>query len=109
MARPERIHAMQVTPSFFRLIRVAPGVGRGFTDEEGEIGKNLAVVLSHGLWKRLFGGQDAINHTVRIDGHSLAALCSAPRVPWLFAVPSNRNCSEYARQTRWCCLLQSQL
>jgi predicted permease len=65
---PERIHAMQVTPSFFRLIRVPPRVGRGFTDEEGEIGKNLAVILSHGLWKRLFGGQDAINHTVRIDG-----------------------------------------
>jgi hypothetical protein len=59
---------MQVTPSFFRLIRVPPRVGRGFTDEEGEIGKNLAVILSHGLWKRLFGGQDAINHTVRIDG-----------------------------------------
>ena len=36
---PERIHAMQVTPSFFRLIRVPPRVGRAFTDDEVSRGR----------------------------------------------------------------------
>src|ERR1041384_261956 len=35
---PSRIRAVQATPSFFRLVRVAPRLGRTFTDAEGEIG-----------------------------------------------------------------------
>jgi predicted permease len=65
---PERIHVMRVTPSFFRLTRVAPRIGRGFVDEEGEVGKNRAVVLSDALWQSLFGGRDALGRDVRIDG-----------------------------------------
>src|SRR5438105_2125238 len=37
---PERIHTMHVTPSFFRLIRVPPAIGRPFSDAEGELGRN---------------------------------------------------------------------
>src|SRR5215831_6042356 len=32
---PTRARAMQVTPSFFRLVRVPPLLGRTFSDEEG--------------------------------------------------------------------------
>src|SRR5439155_24583067 len=46
---PERIHTMQVTPSFFRLVQVPAASGRRFTDEEGEVGKNRSVILSEGL------------------------------------------------------------
>ena len=76
---PERLHAMQVTPSFFRLTRVPPRIGRGFTNEEGEVGKNHAVILSDALWQRLFGGRDALGRDVRIDGerHTVVGVMSA--------------------------------
>jgi predicted permease len=65
---PERVHAMQVTPSFFRLIRVPPRIGRGFTDDEGQLGKNHVVILSDALRARLFGTDGAIGRDLRIDG-----------------------------------------
>src|ERR1700687_4265365 len=36
---PDRVHVMQVTPSFFRLVRVSPRVGRSLTHEEGGLGR----------------------------------------------------------------------
>jgi predicted permease len=65
---PERIHTMQVTPSFFRLVQVPPQRGRAFTEAEGEVGKNQVVVLSDALSRRLFVGRDAIGQRLRIDG-----------------------------------------
>lgn len=66
---PERVSAMQVTPSLFRLLRIPPARGRMFTDAEGEIGSEKKVILSHALWQRLFGGNDqAIGQDLRIDG-----------------------------------------
>ena len=47
---------MHVTPSFFRLLRVAPALGRTFTEEEGEVGNEKKVVLSYALWQSQFGG-----------------------------------------------------
>jgi hypothetical protein len=35
---PTRVEAMSVTPSFFRLVRVRPLLGRTFTEEESEPG-----------------------------------------------------------------------
>lgn len=75
---PERIHTMQVTPSFFRLIRVAPRLGRGFGDNEGEIGKNRVVILSEGLRGRLFGADGAIGRDIRIDGEPHAVVGVMP-------------------------------
>ena len=65
---PERIHTMNVTPALFRLVRVAPQLGRAFTDDEGNVGKNRAVILSEPLRQQLFGAQNPINRDVRIDG-----------------------------------------
>lgn len=65
---PERIEAMQVTPSFFRVIQTHPQLGRGFTEEEGELGKDRVIILSHGLSRAIFGQRAAIGQTVRIDG-----------------------------------------
>ena len=51
---PVRIRAGNVTPSYFRLMGVAPALGRTFSDDEGEIGNEKKVVLSAGLWQRVF-------------------------------------------------------
>ena len=56
----EEIRGMRATPSLFRLLRVPAALGRTFTDAEGEIGAEDKVVLSDGLWRRLYGGDPAV-------------------------------------------------
>ncbi|MGC2530248.1 MAG: ABC transporter permease [Candidatus Acidiferrum sp.] len=66
---PQRIHGMVVTPSWFTLLRVTPAFGRPFTEEEGEIGREKELILSHGLWEQLFAGdKSAIGRELRISG-----------------------------------------
>ncbi len=68
-AEAERVTSMPVTPSFFRILRTAPFRGRLFADADGEHGQHEKVVLSYGLWQRLFAGQDsAIGQSVRVNG-----------------------------------------
>ena len=69
VTQAERIQAMQVTPSFFRVLRSQPYRGQLFTEEQGELGKEKVVILTHGLWQRIFGGRDdAIGQDVRLGG-----------------------------------------
>ena len=64
----ERIAAMQVSPSFFRLLRETAYRGRLFKAEEAEVGHDKKVILSYGAWQRLFAGRDtAVGRTLRIN------------------------------------------
>jgi predicted permease len=64
---PQEIRGMRTTPSLFRVLRVEPALGRTFTDGEGEAGADRKIILSHGLWQRLFGGDlAAIGRDVRL-------------------------------------------
>ena len=66
---PQRIRGMLVTPSWFQLVRVSPTLGRAFTQEEGEVGNDQEVILSHGLWQQLYGGdKSALGRELRISG-----------------------------------------
>jgi predicted permease len=66
---PQRIHGMVVTPSWFTLLRVSPELGRPFLEQEGEVGRDREVILSHGLWEQLYAGdRSAIGRDVRISG-----------------------------------------
>jgi len=56
----EETRGMKATPSLFRLLQVPPALGRAFTDAEGEIGAEQKIILSHGLWQRLYGGDPAV-------------------------------------------------
>jgi putative ABC transport system permease protein len=53
---PRELRGIRATPSLFRVLQVAPALGRTFTEEEGEIGGERKIVLSHGLWQQLYGG-----------------------------------------------------
>lgn len=65
----ERISSMPVTPSFFRALKAQPHRGQLFSEKEAEVGHDKKVVLSYGLWQRLFGGRDAaLGSDVRING-----------------------------------------
>jgi predicted permease len=66
---PQRIHGMAVTPSWFHLLRVSPALGRPFSEEEGEVGRDHEVILSHGLWEQLYAGDKSVlGRNLRISG-----------------------------------------
>jgi predicted permease len=66
---PTRVRILNVTPSFCRLLRVPPRLGRTFTDSEGEIGSEKKVILTDAFWRAQFGGRpDAVGQDLRIDG-----------------------------------------
>jgi len=67
--RPERVLSMAVTPSFFRVTRVKAHLGRTFTEDEGEIGHEDKVVLSHAFWQERFAGdRGVVGRQLRLDG-----------------------------------------
>jgi len=69
LAEAERVEAMFVTPSFFKVLGTQAYRGQLFTEEQGELGQEKVVVLSHGSWQRLFGGRDdAIGQDLRLGG-----------------------------------------
>ena len=69
LGEAERIQAMLVTPSFFRVLRAEPYRGQLFTEPQGEIGQEKVVILTHGFWQRLFAGRDdAIGQDLRLGG-----------------------------------------
>ena len=57
---PERVEGAAVTGDFFRVLGVAPFAGRFFAPGDPERPEHGVVVLSHGLWRRRFGGNRAV-------------------------------------------------
>jgi putative ABC transport system permease protein len=53
---PETLEAQSVTADFFRVLGVAPILGRTFTAENEVEGRARVAVISYGLWQRRFGG-----------------------------------------------------
>jgi len=76
---PQRIHGMVVTPSWFKLLRVSPALGRPFMEEEGEIGHEREVILSHGLWEQLYAGDKSVlGRDLRISGQAFTIVGVMP-------------------------------
>lgn len=66
---PLRIRVANATPSFFRLCRVAPSLGRVFTEDEGQPGNEKKVVLSDAFWRSQFGADPAaVGKDLALDG-----------------------------------------
>ncbi|HEX7296112.1 MAG TPA: ABC transporter permease [Pyrinomonadaceae bacterium] len=56
----ERVPAIQVGDGFFKVMRGTPILGRVFTPEEQEEGKDFVIVLGHALWQRRFNSDPNI-------------------------------------------------
>ncbi len=66
---PLRIAAQSVTPSYFRVLRAAPLVGRAFTEDDAVFRKDRFAILSYGLWKDMFARDpNILGKDVRLSG-----------------------------------------
>jgi len=69
LAAPEQVLGLDVTPSFFRLLRVESEIGRIFTEDDGAVGSNQKAILSHAAWLQYFGGaDDIVGRDIRLNG-----------------------------------------
>ncbi|MEN3329888.1 MAG: hypothetical protein V7638_4695 [Acidobacteriota bacterium] len=59
-AQPERLSGNSVSNGFFNTLGTRAALGRTFSAEDNEPGKNLVVVLSDGLWRTRFGADPQI-------------------------------------------------
>jgi putative ABC transport system permease protein len=66
---PERLQVEMVSANYFPMLGVNAVVGRAFTAEEDAApGANLSALLSHGLWRRRFGGDpQVIGKTIELE------------------------------------------
>lgn len=67
----ERVRAMQVTPSFFRVLGRWPVRGRAFSEAEGTPGQHRKAILDHGYAQKTFGSAEAAaGRQISINGES---------------------------------------
>src|SRR5262252_3032596 len=68
---PERVPGARVSGDWFHVLGVSPQYGRALQRDDDEPGHDHVVVLSHGIWMRLFAGDpSAVGKTIELNGES---------------------------------------
>ncbi|MFL6513575.1 MAG: ADOP family duplicated permease [Chthoniobacterales bacterium] len=67
-SQPARVRLLITAPNYFALLGVQPRLGRAFNSEDHSPGIIPEVLISDGLWKRVFGSDpNILNKNVRMD------------------------------------------
>ena len=67
-AEPEALVGLRVSAGFFDVLRTAPALGRTFTEDDEQQGRERLAIISDGLWRRNFGADPgAVGRTLRLD------------------------------------------
>ena len=76
---PQRVVGAAVSPNLFAMLGVQPLIGRTFLPEEAHPGREHEVVLSYGLWRRVFAGNPNVaGSTIDIDGVPMSVIGIMP-------------------------------
>ena len=77
---PERFVGAACDPGFFAVLEVAPILGRVFTAEEDQPGRNNVVLLSYSVWQQRFGADpDVIGRDLTLDGRRQTVIGVMPK------------------------------
>lgn len=83
----EQLMGSYISADYFKVLGIAPIVGRYLNDTEDKPGSNV-VVLSERIWRRLFNGNPGIlGQSISLDNRSFLVIGVAPKsineaVPW---------------------------
>src|SRR5271154_5101457 len=70
--RPERLEAIRTSSTLLDMLGAKPLLGRTFLPEEDKPGKAPVALLTHGVWKRLFGGDpQIIGRSLTLNGNQV--------------------------------------
>ena len=76
---PQRVTGASVSPNLFPMLGAKPMLGRTFLPEEAQPGRENEVVLSYGLWQRVFAANRAVvGSTIRVDGVPMSVIGVMP-------------------------------
>lgn len=76
---PERLFTHRVSAGFLAMIGVRPALGRDFLAADDQPGAARVAMISHGLWKRRFGGDPAlIGRPIVLDKNSYTVVGVLP-------------------------------
>ena len=75
----ERLDGQRVSADYFRTLGVHPAMGRDFQPADDLVNGPKVVVLSAGLWRRDFGGdQNIVGRQIKLDGDSYSVIGVMP-------------------------------
>ncbi|HLK18045.1 MAG TPA: ABC transporter permease [Bryobacteraceae bacterium] len=70
--RPERMQVIKTSSTLLDMLGAKPLLGRTFLPEEDKPGKAPVALLTHGAWKRLFGGDPQIvGRSLTLNGNQI--------------------------------------
>jgi putative ABC transport system permease protein len=76
---PEQVRGARISGDLFHVLAVKPYLGRSFLAEEDRPGGARVVILSYGLWRRLFDTDaNIVNRRVELDGQSFQVVGVLP-------------------------------
>jgi putative ABC transport system permease protein len=79
--RAEQISVGLVPAEYFKILKIQPLMGRYFTAEENDPGKNFVAALNYSFWKSHFDGDKAIlGKSVRINNEPYTIVAVMPDV-----------------------------
>jgi predicted permease len=85
-ATPQTVKGVHFSSELFRVLGVMPIIGRPFTSEDADAGRNSVVILGHELWASRFGADGGIvGRDIRLNGENVRVIGVMPRA---FEVPN---------------------
>jgi putative ABC transport system permease protein len=71
----QKVQNFQITANFFQTIGVQPALGRTFSPEETEPGKDREIILGHALWEQRYASDPHIlGKRIIVDGKSFTVI-----------------------------------
>ena len=75
----ERIQCAHVSEDFFKVVGIAPKLGRTFTEEESKAGGPPAVVISDRIWQRVFAREgNVLGRTIKLHNQDYTVVGVMP-------------------------------
>ncbi len=76
---PERLQGHMISSDFFRVLGIAPQLGRDLRSDEDKPDGSPVVILSYGLWQRRFGSDRSIvGKQIRLNDRSFTVIGITP-------------------------------
>ena len=90
--RPEQMEVGLVPAAYFEILGIRPIIGRLFSEDENEEGKNYVAAISAQLWSNRFDDDPSVlGRKIRINGEAYSIVAVMPNVIPAWAEPGRHS------------------